>query len=75
MSHFEYIQCQDPVIYDASVNRMQNMPAYSQSADANDVNVFHGREVRKVPNAAGGMGFVLQVSTYVRPAASILILI
>ena len=32
-------------------------------ADPTDnVQVFHGREVRRVPSAAGGMEFVLQVS-------------
>ena len=50
-----------PVVYPASFNRMSKIPNYSQSSDADDINVFYGREVRKVPNAAGGMGFVLQL--------------
>ena len=37
-------------------------PGYSQDAHADNVKVFHGREIRQVPNAAGGMGFVLQLS-------------
>lgn len=51
-----------PVIADASKRRMHNLPDYQQSADADNVHVFHGREIRKVPTAAGGMGFVLQLS-------------
>jgi hypothetical protein len=51
----------DPVVYDSSMARMSRIPNYSQSSDADDVNVFYGREVRKVPSAAGGMGFVLQL--------------
>jgi len=54
-------QGQQPVIYDASTNRMSKIPKYTQSSFADDVNVFYGREVRKVSNASGGMGFVLQL--------------
>jgi hypothetical protein len=50
-----------PVVYDASKRRMSQIPGYAQSAAADEINVFHGREVRKVPHAAGGMGFVLQL--------------
>ena len=50
-----------PVAYDASTLRMAKMPGYDRSAAADNANVFHGREVRKVPTAAGGMGFVLQL--------------
>lgn len=46
-----------PVVYDK--DRMSKIPNYSQSSNADDVNIFYGREVRKVPNANGGMGFVL----------------
>lgn len=53
---------QQPVIFDATHPRMSRIPEYSQSAYANNVQIFHGREIRKVPNAAGGMGFVLQLS-------------
>jgi hypothetical protein len=42
--------------------RMFMTPGYSQDAHADNVKVFHGREIRQVPNAAGGMGFVLQLS-------------
>ncbi len=41
---------------------MALMPGYVQTGDADNVRVFHGREVRKVPTAAGGHGFVLQLS-------------
>ena len=43
------------------MNRMLKIPNYTQSSFADDVNVFYGREVRKVGSAAGGMGFVLQL--------------
>jgi len=50
-----------PVVYDASKSRMKQIPNYSQNSEADDTNIFYGREVRKVPTAAGGMGFVLQL--------------
>eukprot|EP00928_Gymnodinium_smaydae_P070596 TRINITY_DN54403_c0_g1_i1.p1 TRINITY_DN54403_c0_g1~~TRINITY_DN54403_c0_g1_i1.p1 ORF type:complete len:203 (-),score=13.62 TRINITY_DN54403_c0_g1_i1:221-829(-) len=53
---------QQPVIFDASVNKMSKMPNYAKSATADDVTVFHGREVRQAQNASGGMGCVLQLS-------------
>ena len=51
---------QQPVIADAS--RMQNLVGYEQNSHVDNENLFHGREIRKVPDAAGGMGFVLQLS-------------
>lgn len=51
-----------PAVYDASVTRMHRLPGYSPSAAADNTRIFHGREVRKVPHAAGGHGFVLQLS-------------
>jgi len=51
-----------PVIFDASKPRMANIPAYSRDASADNAVVFHGREVRGISDAAGGMGFVLQLS-------------
>ena len=51
-----------PTIFDANRMRMFRIPNYSQSAEADNVAVFHGREVRNVPDAAGGMGFVLHLS-------------
>ena len=42
---------------------MHSIPAYKKSASADEVNVFHGREVRKVKDANGGMGFVLQLTS------------
>lgn len=50
------------VIQDASARRMSQVPGYDKSNFADDATFFHGREVRKVPNAAGGMNFVLQLS-------------
>ena len=54
---------QQPILYDASCTIMSRIPSYRQTADADEVGVFHGREVRKVANAAGGMGFVLQLTS------------
>merc|ERR1719329_714030 len=51
-----------PEFFDASKRRMNRIPNYSQCGDADNIRVFHGREVRQVPDAAGGMGFVLQLS-------------
>ncbi len=53
---------QQPVIFDASKPRMEHIPGYKLDADADNIRVFHGREIRQVPNANGGMGFVLQLS-------------
>lgn len=53
---------QQPVVFDARTARMQSTPRYSQCADADNVEVFHGREVRQVQGAAGGMGFAIHLS-------------
>ena len=45
---------------------MSQVPGYDKSNFADDATFFHGREVRKVPNAAGGMNFVLQLSAVAR---------
>ena len=51
-----------PVAWSAEKRRMAMLPDYIQDASADNVGIFHGREVRRVPSAAGGMGFVLQLS-------------
>ena len=53
---------QQPVIYDASKRRMSQIPDYEKSPSADNVHLFHGREIRQVEDAAGGMGMVLQLS-------------
>ena len=53
---------EQPEVYDAATNRMAKMPGYAKNADADNVRLFHGREVRNVPTAAGGMNFVLHLS-------------
>ena len=50
------------VVHGADKARMALIPGYSQSSAADDLQVFHGREIRNVPNAAGGMQFVLHLS-------------
>lgn len=51
-----------PVLFDSGVDRMMKMPGYKKENAADNAMVFHGREVREVPDAAGGMRFVLQLS-------------
>jgi len=51
-----------PVIFGADRRAMSQIPNYVQNSEANNTRLFHGREVRQVPTAAGGMGFVLQLS-------------
>ena len=51
-----------PLVFDAATKRMNQIPGHVQSGAADHVQLFHGREVRQVPDAAGGMGFVLQLS-------------
>jgi len=54
---------QQPRVYPSSVRRMSQMPdGYAQDASADNVRVFHGREVRQVPGAAGGMGMAIHLS-------------
>jgi hypothetical protein len=53
---------EQPKIVDASKSRMFNIADYKKSADADNVSIFHGRELRQIPSAAGGFGFVLQLS-------------
>jgi len=49
-------------VHDASQPRMHMIPEYKPSSTADNARIFHGREIRNVPSAAGGMGFVLQLS-------------
>jgi hypothetical protein len=49
-------------VADATKYRMHQVEGYQQSAMADNLGIFHGREIRKVPWAAGGMGFVLHLS-------------
>merc|ERR1719311_922358 len=52
-------QGEQPVIFDKQTSRMAAMPGYAKDARADNVRVF---QVREVPDAAGGMNFVLQLS-------------
>lgn len=51
-----------PIIFDANQGRMSKIPNYAKDSFADNVSLFHGREIRRVPNASGGFGFVLQLS-------------
>mmetsp|Transcript_9566 Transcript_9566/g.22337 ORF Transcript_9566/g.22337 Transcript_9566/m.22337 type:complete len:200 (+) Transcript_9566:334-933(+) len=51
-----------PVIHPASQPLMNRIPEYRKSSFADNKTIFHGRELRKIPKANGGMGFVLQLS-------------
>lgn len=53
---------QQPKIFGASYDRLFKTEGYAKTADADNVCVFHGREVRDVPTAAGGQGCVLHLS-------------
>jgi hypothetical protein len=63
--HLERVAAGDgtqPLIHNGAINRMSLLPGYTKTADADNVCLFHGREVRNVPSAAGGMNFVLHLS-------------
>jgi len=51
-----------PEVYDASKSRMFQIPNYSKNDQVDNIKLFHGREVRNVPNAEGGMNFVIHLS-------------
>lgn len=51
-----------PVIFDKEKSRMYQIPKYIQSSKVDNVRLFHGRELRNIPQAKGGFGFVLQLS-------------
>ncbi|KAL3939426.1 MAG: hypothetical protein SGBAC_005849 [Bacillariaceae sp.] len=51
-----------PVIFPANVPRMSGTPEYARNSIADNVQWFHGREIRQVPTAEGDMGLVLQLS-------------
>merc|ERR1719491_2446617 len=66
-SHLESVAASEdsmtqPVLHPASQPLMDRIPDYSKSAFADNIAIFHGRELRKIPAANGGMGFVLQLS-------------
>jgi hypothetical protein len=52
---------QQPILF-SNAPRMFHIPDYEQSSQADNIRIFHGREIRKVQDAAGGMGMVLQLS-------------
>lgn len=60
--HLKKTASRKPVIFDASKSRMSQIPNYSKTAEGDNSQIFHGREIRDVPDAAGGMGMVLQLS-------------
>ena len=43
-----------PTVFDARTERMHKIDGYTQDNVADNVRIFHGREVRQVPDAAGG---------------------
>ncbi|KAL7497546.1 hypothetical protein ACHAWT_006456 [Skeletonema menzelii] len=59
-----------PIIHPASQSLMSRTPEYKKSSYADNILSFHGRELRKIPTANGGMGFVLQLS-YADPSATL----
>ena len=55
-------QSNQPILHPASQSLMARIPNYTKSSYADNISTFHGRELRRVPQANGGMGFVLQLS-------------
>lgn len=53
---------QQPVVFDQHMSKMHKLPGYVKEAAADGARIFHGREVRAVPHAAGGMNFMLHLS-------------
>jgi len=51
-----------PFVFDSSNPRMHQIPNYQKTSNVDNIQMFHGREIRQVPDAAGGMNFVLQLS-------------
>ena len=51
-----------PIVHAKDKFRMEKIPGYFKNEQADNLEVFHGRELRSVPDAAGGMNFVLQLS-------------
>ena len=59
-----------PIVYPQEVRRMSMRPdGHSLDATADNVRVFHGREVRRVPWAPGGGGMVIHLSFAGEPSA------
>lgn len=56
------VEVDQPVVYDDSKRRMFQVPNYSQTEKADNIRIFHGREVRKVPWAKGGRGFLIHLT-------------
>jgi len=58
----EQEQKKQPFVFDSSHPRMNQIPNYQKTSHVDNIQVFHGREIRQVPDATGGMNFVLQLS-------------
>lgn len=71
-SHLQSVTASDgndqPIMHPASEPLMCRISDYKKSSYADNKTIFHGRELRKIPTANGGMGFVLQLS-YADPSA------
>ena len=50
-----------PIVFGPHISSFSQIPNYRQCSDAEQLTIFHGREVRGVKGAAGGMGYVLQL--------------
>jgi len=64
-SHLQSIassSSKQPIIHPQSQSLMARIPNYTKSSNANNISIFHGRELRGIQSANGGMGFVLQLS-------------
>jgi len=63
-SHLQSVAANDneqqPIIYKEQL--MNRIPNYKKSSFADNISIFHGRELRGIPSANGNMNFVLQLS-------------
>jgi len=63
-SHLQSVAANDneqqPIIYKEQL--MNRIPNYKKSSFADNISIFHGRELRGIPSANGGMNFCLQLS-------------
>ena len=53
---------EQPIVFESDARRMAMTPGYTRDALADNVQIFHGREVRQFGAAAGGMGMAIHLS-------------
>jgi hypothetical protein len=51
-----------PYLQPHTAHRMASLPEYARDASADDATIFHGREIRGVTGARGGVSMVIHLS-------------